>query len=490
MEYYSTWERLTRGVAWIRRVMQVLKDRTRGRTTSTPTELSVSDLEEAERCIVLYTQETSFPHEMKDLRAGKEVRLSSPLARLDPVVQDGVLRARGRLKHSSLSHASKCPVILPKKGRAVDLLIQDYHRRAGHEGRQHVMADVSKSYWILGANSAVRRVLSRCVSCRRRQRPPEAQKMADLPEDRVQDGEKPFTKTGVDFFGPFHAKRGRSHVKKYGVIFTCLVVRAVHIEVADSLSTDSFVCALRRFVARRGGVRVLRSDNGTNFVGADRELRDEVNKLHEQNDRIHRAALAMKIDWKFNPPHASHFGGVWERQIRTVRKILNALLIEQTFSEETLHTLLCEVECVMNNRPLTPVSADLRDEVPLTPNHLLHLQCVNLPSSDVPTHGDLVGRKQWKQAAYMTEQFWRRWRQEYLPLLQTRNGPCTRSKANMKPGDVVLMVDDSVPRGTWPLGRVEKTSIGSDGRVRTVHIRVRGTTYLRPVTKVVRIIEA
>lgn len=490
--HYSSWTRLKRGVSWIRKTIEVLKRKTQKKSegVEVETELTLKDLEEAEKCIIKRIQKRRFPDEFKDLEAGRPVKLSSPLARLDPVLQDGILRASGRLKHSSLSSAAKYPVILPKKGRTVDLLIQDYHRRAGHEGRQHVLADIRGSYWILGANSAVRRVLSRCLSCRRRQKPPESQRMADLPEDRVQDGEKPFTRTGVDFFGPFYAKRGRSSVKKYGVIFTCLAVRAVHIEVAESLSTDSFLCALRRFVARRGEVRVLRSDRGTNFTGADSELRSEVDRLHSEGNKIHRAALAMQIDWKFNPPHASHFGGVWERQIRTIRKIMNALLTEQTFSEETLQTLLCEVECIMNNRPLTPVSADLRDGAPITPNHILHLESVTLPGGDSPRCGDLVGRSQWRRAAYLAECFWRRWRQEYLPLLQERTGPTTRSKANLKSGDVVLMVDNTVPRGVWPLGRVEEVFLGADGRVRTVRVRCRGTNYIRPITKLVKILPA
>ena len=488
VDYYSTWKRLTRAVAWIRRVLQMLMDKRRGNIMSSPAELSVQEIADAEKCIILSEQEASFPQEMQDLRAGNEVRVSSPLTHLDPDTQDGVLRVRGRLKNSALCQTAKCPAILPKKGRVVDLLIEDFHQRAGHEGRQHVMADISRSYWVLGANSAVRRVLSRCLSCRRRQRPPETQKMADLPEDRVRDGEKPFTRTGVDFFGNFYVKRGRSHVKKYGVIFTCLATRAVHIEVADSLSTDSFLCALRRFVARRGDVRVLRSDRGTSFTGADRELRDEVDKLQNEDNRIQRAALEMKIDWRFNPPHASHFGGAWERQIRTIRKILNAILTEQSFTDETLHTLMCEVECIINNRPLTPVSADPRDETPLTPNHILHLECVTLPSCSATTDCDLVGRRQWRRAAYLAEQFWRRWRREYLPLLQTRAGRSTRSSTNMKPGDIVLMVDDAVPRGTWPLGRVEAAPVSADGRVRTVWIRVRGTTFVRPITKVVKIV--
>ena len=274
------------------------------------------------------------------------------------------------------------------------------------------------------------------------------------------------------------------------MIFTCLAVRAVHIEVADSLSTDSFLCALRRFVSRRGDVRRLRSDQGTNFKGAERELQEEISKLKDREEAIQRVALGMGIEWRFNPPHASHFGGAWERLIRTVRKILGALLNQQSFSDETLHTLLCEVECVMNNRPLIPVSADPRDQLPISPNHLLHLRCVTLPGMDKPAEQDLVGRKQLKQVAYLAEMFWRRWRQEYLPLLQQRAGPSTRSKTNVREGGVVLLVDDSVPRGVWPMGRVEEAYAGADGRVRTVRVRARGATYVRPVTKIVKIVEA
>ena len=486
--HYSTWKRLVRAVAWLRRVLQRLRDGARS-STSSPAELNATEFEEAEFCVVQYAQQTSFPQEIQDLRAGREVRLSSPLTRLDPVIQDGVLRSQGRLKNLALGRGVRCPVILPKKGRVVDLLIEDFHRRAGHQGRQHVMADIMQFYWILGVNSAVRRVLGRCVSCRRRQRPPESQKMAELPEDRIQDGEKPFTRTGVDFFGNFYVKRGRANVKKYGVVFTCLAVRAIHIELADSLSTDSFLCAMRRFLARRGDVRVMRSDRGTNFIGAERELREEVEKLVEKNDLIQRAALEYKIDWKFNPPHASHFGGAWERMIRTIRKILNALLIQQSFNEETLHTLMCEVECVINNRPLLPVSLDPRDDAPLTPNHILHLNSI-LPGPHDPSDADLQGPRRWRQAAYLADQFWRRWRRDYLPLLQQRDRRMTRSQTNLNQGDVVLLVDDLVPRGVWPLGRVEEALMSNDGKVRTVRVRSRGTLFLRPVSKVVKIIEA
>ena len=359
----------------------------------------------------------------------------------------------GRLRHAiDLEYDNRHPVIIPSKGRVTELIIQDIHDKVGHEGRQHVLAELRKKFWVIRANTAVRRCLHQCIRCRQRIRPAETQKMADLPADRVQQGDQPWVSTGVDFFGPFYTKRGRAQVKRYGVIFTCLAIRAVHLEVAESLSSDSFICALRRFTARRGShVRIMRSDNGTNFVGADRELKRELDILVEHDSKFRREAINRGIEWRWNPPGSSHFGGVWERLIRSVQKILSAILSEQTFNEETLHTFLCEAESIMNNRPLIPVTSDPRDQVPMTPNHLLQLRSVVMPSS-VASAKDLFSRKSWKRASFLAEQFWRRWRTEYLPLLQERAGRCTRSQTNIQRGDIVLVVDNSVPRGVWPLG--------------------------------------
>lgn len=154
--------------------------------------------------------------------------------------------------------------------------------------------------------------------------------MADLPEDRVHSEKPPFSYVGVDCFGPFMVKQGRSHVKRYGCIFTCVVVRAVHIEILHSLDTDSFLNALQRFMARRGQLELIRSDNGTNFVGGNRELREGIQNWNQQ--KIQNHLLQKGIDWKFNPSSASHMGGSWVRQIRTIRKILSALLKQQALS--------------------------------------------------------------------------------------------------------------------------------------------------------------
>ena len=164
-----------------------------------------------------------------------------------------------------------------------------------------------------------------------------------------------------------------------------LTMRAVHIEVAHTLEEDSFICAYQRFVSRRGKPRAMYSDNGTNFTGAERELREAFERL----DQRHVCNRLRKDDfqWFFNPPEASHQGGIWERMIRSVRKIL-ALLKEQRINDETLSTLLCEVEKILNDRPLTPLSDHPDDPEPLTPNKLLLLKSNSCLPLDVFTDQD------------------------------------------------------------------------------------------------------
>ena len=182
--------------------------------------------------------------------------------------------------------------------------------------------------WILNANSVVRHFISKCVVCRRLCGTIGEQKMAHLPKERITPS-PPFKYSGIDYFGPFYIKQGLKNVKRYGVLFMCLARRAVHIETADSLETDSFINPLRRFIVRRGPLREIRSDQGTNIVGAERELKKALDEL--DHNTIQRSVCRdfnadWIIQWKQNPPAASHMGGVWERQIWSVRSILSALM--------------------------------------------------------------------------------------------------------------------------------------------------------------------
>jgi len=336
------------------------------------------------------------------------VKKSSSVFGLDPVLIDGILK--------SLPQDAKHQIILPKNHHVTNLIVRHYHLMSGHSGREYVLVLLRGKFWVIHANSVVRKLLAKCFDCRRRQAPVCNQKMADLPEERVTPSQPPFSHVGIDFFGPFLVKRGRSQIKRYGCIFTCLVIRAVHIEVTHSLDSDSFLNALRRFIARRGKPVLVRTDNGSNFVSGDKGIR--ANILQWNTQQIHEYLLQQDVRWMFNPPSGSHHGGIWERCIRTTRKILNALLKEQTLSDESLMTLMREVESIINGRPITKVSPDPRDLEALTPNHLLLLRPGSVLPPGIFRKEDTFSRRRWPQVQYLADQFWRRWSCEYLPLLQ------------------------------------------------------------------------
>lgn len=194
------------------------------------------------------------------------------------------------------------------------------------------------------------------------------------------------------------------------MLFTCLTIRVVH--VVHSLDTSSFLNALPRFIVPQE----IRSDNGTNFTSADKELRQAIGKWNQE--MIKEFLQQKEILRVFNPPTALHIGGVWERMIRSVRKIFNAVLKEQNLMEESLVTLMCEVEAILNSRPLTKISDDPNDLQALTPNHLLLLHTGPSFPPGMFSREDQYSNKRWKQVQYLSDVFWKRWTREYLPLLR------------------------------------------------------------------------
>jgi hypothetical protein len=429
----------------------------------------------------------AFADEIDTLVNGRScVKSSSYIRKLDPVMSDGLLRVGGRLHEASMPMESKHPVILPKNNHVSDLVLRQIHCDLKHSGRNHMLSSLRQRYWVVNAPSAIRKLISKCVTCRRQRSPVGEQKMANLPLDRLVPDEPPFTRVGVDYFGPFEIKQRRCRVKRYGVIFTCLTSRAVHLEVAASLDTDSYINALRRFVARRGQVTKMRSDNGTNFVGAQREL---ARAIADWNlSQIHDSMLQRNVDWQFNPPAGSHHGGVWERMIRTVRKVMNSVVREQTLDEEGLHTLMCEIEYTLNDRPITKNSDEPCDLEALTPNHLLLMKRKPSLPPGVFSKTDSYSRRRWKQVQYMANLFWQRWLREYLPLLQERQR-WHDIKRNLKIGDVVLIVDSNAPRNSWPMGVVVETMPDRLGMVRQVKVRTSTNVLVRPIDKLCLILE-
>ena len=399
------------------------------------------------------------------------------IRQLNPRLKEGLLRVGGRLVHAPLGDERKHPVILPYKHHVTDLIIKQCHENLGHMGQESVLSSLRETVWIVKGRSAVRRVVRRCMTCQRqRSACPGKQFMADLPEVRLVPEKPPFSYVGVDYFGPLQVKQGRSRVKRYGCLFTCLTTRAVHIEIAHSLDTDSMINALRRFISVRGYPEQIRSDQGSNFIKADKELKEAIEEWNEH--KINNFCRQKKIEWIFNPPSASHMGGAWERMIRSVRQILKAIFKEQLVSDEVLSTVMAEVVNILNSRPLTRNSDSALDEQPLTPNHLLHLRpCPDLPPG-IFDKDDLSCRRAWRQAQYLANLFWLRWTREYLPNLLERKKWNTLRR-NLEVGDLVLLADESFPRGKWPLGRVVEVMPSRDGLVRTVRVKTSCTVATR-----------
>jgi hypothetical protein len=478
----SNWHALKRDIAWLLRVRCWLRARAKHAVTPNMKILiSVSEISKAETQIIRLIQQEAFPREYcAELSVNKvsqnneqlfstiSVNKSSQLYKLDPVrSKTGLLCVGGRLS----SH----PPILPKRHAVVDLIVRHYHVMSGHAGREHVHSLCRENYWIINGRSSIRKILASCMHCKARRAQPSCQRMADLPSDRTTSGQPPFTCSGVDLFGPFVVKRGRTDLKRYGCIFTCLTVRAVHIEVVHSMDTDSFINALQRFICRRGQVRSIRSDNGSNFVCAAKELNFD-------QRRIHNFLQERSVEWRFNPPAASHMGGVWERQIRTVRKVLDGVTKQQTMDDEGLATLMCLVESIINGRPLTTVSEDVKDLEPLTPNHLLLLQSGAAPLIQETVKSDLYSRRRWRQVQYLADIFWKRWIKEYLPSIQLRQ-KWTKTERNIEVGDIVIVIDENAPRSTWLLGRILETFTGSDGLVRSAKVATKTSELVRPIHK-------
>ncbi|XP_056597979.1 uncharacterized protein LOC130433119 [Triplophysa dalaica] len=460
---FSKWHTALKVVA---RIQQLAKG------NKFPKPINVEDLKKAGVALIKLAQKDAFEKEMETLSHGK-LPNNNQFFQLDPVLHDGVLRVGGRLTKASSPLDLKHPIILPKNGSVTRLILGHCHEKTQHQGRGQTLNELrANGYWIVGGSKVVANYIKQCVTCRRARRPTETQKMADLPANRV-DPSPPFSYCGMDCFGPFHTKQGRKEYKRYGLIFTCLSSRAIHVEMLEDLTTDAFINALRSFIAIRGAVREIRSDQGTNFIGAKNELTKALNELDKE--RLTAYLAQKQCDFTFNVPDASHMGGIWERQIRTIRSVLNWVLSQSAgrLDDASLRTFLYEAMSIINCRPLTTDTInDPKSLEPLTPNHLLTMKAsVPLPPPGKFEAEDLYSKKRWRRVQYLTEQFWGRWKREYLANIALRQR-WHSAKRNVKIGDVVILQEDALPRNGWRLGRVLDVRTDEDGLVRKVTIQL------------------
>ena len=480
---YSSWIRYKRVTAWVIRFTGnfIAKYCTRHHSLLRSGPLTAEELIDAETHIVLRSQQEAFPEELAALSRGKPLPTASSLVELTPAIdRDGLIRVGGRLEKSHLSSPSKHPVILPRNHDVTRLIVISEHRRAFHAGTEHTLNELRQIYWIPKARSAVKSYLHSCAVCKRRRARPQPPLMADLPEARF-DSRHAFSSIGLDFFGPVHVRARRGSERRFILLVTCLSTRAVHLEVTSSLDTDSFLMALRRFMARRGRPSQIHCDNWKSFKRGERELRESLQKWNEM--QISDSLTQQNIRWCYNPPGGPHMGGCWERLVASAKRVLRVVIGDRLVTDEVLATVLAEVEHMLNSRPLTYVSSTAGDPQALTPNHLLlGREFPNLPPGAF-SEEDLTTRRRWRHAQQIAEHFWRRWSKEYVPTLMKRE-KWTRDTRQLQVDDVVIVADNNAPRGRWPIARVTKVYPGSDGRVRSVELKTRTGTYVRPVVKI------
>ncbi|XP_062713585.1 uncharacterized protein LOC134290455 [Aedes albopictus] len=392
----------------------------------------------------------------------------------------GVIRVEGRTVNASYAtFDARFPIILPKDHTITTLLLSDYHRQYGHANRETVVNEVRQRFYIFNLRSAIDKVMRSCQRCKLTKCQPQVPRMAPLPEERLTPFIRPFSYVGVDYLGPLETFVGRRREKRYVAVFTCLVTRAIHLEVAHNLSTDSCIMAVRRFVRRRGPPVEIFSDNGTNFVGASNELAKQIKHI---NSECAETFTDARTKWTFNPPSAPHMGGVWERMVRSVKEAIRALDDGRKLNDEILLTVLAEAEGFINSRPFTYMPQGSADGEAITPNHFLLGRSSGM-QDPLRTPVDLASalRSSYQRSQFLSDAVWQRWLKEYFPTLNKRSKWFTDGKP-VQVGDLVYVAEGS--RRTWVRGQVMQVIVGSDGRVRQAIIRTAGGKELkRPVVK-------
>ena len=460
----SSFPKIRRTLAYVKRFIQNAKGRNR---TTGP--ITVSELQDSENQLFKWCQ----CHLV--LSALKEV--------VPKTDKGGLLRAHGRLEEvKTIPDEMRNPIILPSKHKLVHLFLQNLHERRGHCGYQSLVHESRRKCWITGVRSVAKLITKSCVICKKLRRKPLEQLMGQIPSLRVAEGSPVFTNTAMDMFGPLHIRMNRKTLKEAQVIiFTCMTTRAIHLELVTDKSTETFLMAFRRFANTRGHPRICYSDCGTNFVGAQKYLKEVTQSWNiEKIKNTLTEELKCDFKWSWNVPHASHQNGVVESLIKSVRQALNSTCKDQAFTEEQWRTFLTEITYLVNGRPLYPSSENVWECPPITPNDILlgyHNPSPQPEAEDRINPRDLLRSTQSRISA-----FWSCWIKYFAPNLLPRN-KWYRVRENVNIGDLVLELDPNHKRSKWKMALIVAIYPGPDGLVRKVRIKTQTGEYDRPIHK-------
>jgi len=485
-ENYSSIRRLFRVTAWCQRFVKRLK----GQKIEMKC-LTSKELVEAENRWLLFIQRKHF-REVLDSVASKK---SNNLARqLDLSIDNqGLLRCGGRLDNAVLAEAARHPILLPKKENLTNLYIQDIHERVLHSGISQSLSNLRQRFWIPHGRATVKKVLKGCKVCVKVEGGPyKLPNMAPLPSSRVSVS-TPFSRIGLDYLGPLCVKNNGELQKVWVCLFTCLVTRAVHLELVQDMSASTFLYCLRRFIATRGTPVQIISDNAKQFKLSS----DTVQLVWQEvthNEEVQNYVSCEGITWSFIVELAPWMGGFYERLVGLVKQALRKTIGRKRLTLDQMSTVLKEAEAVVNSRPLVYMGDDLKSSIAITPRHFT---CLN-PYTGIPDVEDETGEDSdsnpyessaqqllqvWRKGERLLNTFWQIWRKEYLLSLRERSQMKVKSSrvvSHSVPciGDVVLIKDD-IPRGQWEMGKLVKLTISKDRQVRSAEVQTSTGKVLR-----------
>lgn len=426
--------------------------------------------------LIRYDQANTVTEEIETLKGKKGTNLTFKFDE-----EEKILRVIGRLENANLTKDEINPIYLSPEGKLIKLLIQYAHKRTFHGGTQEMIQFLRSKYWVPGLRRMVRQVPLRCPSCFRQRMKTSTQQMASLPASRVIPA-YPFENCGVDYAGPIlvRSKYGRKPVlkKAWIAVFVCLVTRAVHLEIVTDATSVAFTAALRRIISRRGMIRKMVSDNGTNFVGAAKNLREIMKR-----ENVESYEREFDLEWSFNPPSAPHHGGIFEAAVKSMKYHLIREIGDHALTEEEVNTLLCQIEACLNSRPLGALHDDNTNDLALTPAHfLVGRPLITLQEEDNLESIKISRLNRWQRIQQIHQGFWKKWKESYLLGLIKRS-KWNGEQRNTQVGDVVVVRNENEPPTRWWLARIVQTYPGKDGLVRTVKITHHNREYVRPITK-------
>lgn len=474
---FSSFTKLCRVTAWVSRFIEKLRKET---DMSGP--LKATEISKAETMWTAYVQSTEYHSVINSFQKKTSNNLRAQLGLY--MDNSGLIRCQGRLENAEICEGARYPLLLPKHHRYTELIIQSHHERALHTGCTQTLSLTRQKYWIPQGRAAVKRVLKQCTVCRRHEGGPyKMPLMPPIPTERVSTS-APFTYTGVDYFGPLFIKTKREIQKVWVCLYTCLVTRAIHLELMYDMTTQQFLLGFRRFIARHGKPNKIISDNAAQFKLASDTISKLWGQILTEEDTVSYAANE-NIQWIFTVALAPWMGGFYERLVGIVKRSLRKAIGKVCLNNEQLLTIIKEAEAVINSRPLVYVGDDINSYMTLTPAHFLTLNPkIGLPVNTEDDTDDMDYKPEissadkllvtWKKGLKHLSSFWKIWRDDYLLSLRERpqiklKEPRVQSPFTANVGDVVLIKDD-LPRGSWRLGRIQELIKSRDGHIRSATI--------------------